>query len=51
MKVSVPVSNDFCPQTLFLYGTYKEVSGVNPAMDFSHAGTAYLPVFGLINKF
>lgn len=23
-KVSVPVSNDFCPQTLFLYGTYKE---------------------------
>lgn len=24
MKISVPVSNDFCPQTLFLYGTYKE---------------------------
>jgi len=24
MKVSVPVSNDFCPQSLFLYGTYKE---------------------------
>ncbi len=23
-KVSVPVSNNFCPQTLFLYGTYKE---------------------------
>jgi flavin reductase (DIM6/NTAB) family NADH-FMN oxidoreductase RutF len=23
-KVSVPISNDFCPQTLFLYGTYKE---------------------------
>lgn len=23
-KISVPVSNDFCPQTLFLYGTYKE---------------------------
>ncbi len=23
-KVSVPVSNKFCPQTLFLYGTYKE---------------------------
>ena len=22
-KVSVPISNDFCPQTLFLYGTYK----------------------------
>jgi flavin reductase (DIM6/NTAB) family NADH-FMN oxidoreductase RutF len=21
-KVSVPVSNDYCPQTLFLYGTY-----------------------------
>lgn len=23
-KVSLPVSNNFCPQTLFLYGTYKE---------------------------
>lgn len=23
-KVSVPVSNNFCPQALFLYGTYKE---------------------------
>ncbi len=23
-KVSVPVSNNVCPQTLFLYGTYKE---------------------------
>lgn len=23
-KVSVPISNGFCPQTLFLYGTYKE---------------------------
>ena len=23
-KVSVPRTNDFCPQTLFLYGTYKE---------------------------
>lgn len=23
-KVSVPISNKFCPQTLFLYGTYKE---------------------------
>jgi len=23
-KVSVPISNHFCPQTLFLYGTYKE---------------------------
>ena len=23
-KISMPVSNDFCPQTLFLYGTYKE---------------------------
>lgn len=23
-KISVPISNDFCPQTLFLYGTYKE---------------------------
>lgn len=22
-KISVPVSNDFCPQTLFLYGTYR----------------------------
>ncbi len=24
MKKSIPVSNDFCPQTMFLYGTYKE---------------------------
>jgi flavin reductase (DIM6/NTAB) family NADH-FMN oxidoreductase RutF len=23
-KKSVPISNDFCPQTLFLYGTYKD---------------------------
>ena len=23
-KVSVPIANHFCPQTLFLYGTYKE---------------------------
>ena len=23
-KVSVPVTNDLCPQTLFVYGTYKE---------------------------
>lgn len=23
-KVSVPISNHFCPQTLFLFGTYKE---------------------------
>ncbi len=23
-KVSTPTSNDYCPQTLFLYGTYKE---------------------------
>ena len=23
-KVSVPVGNDFCPQTLFTYGTFKE---------------------------
>lgn len=24
MKKSVPISNHFCPQTLFLYGTYRE---------------------------
>lgn len=24
MKVSIPITNNFCPQTLFLYGTYKE---------------------------
>ncbi len=24
MKKSIPISNNFCPQTLFLYGTYKE---------------------------
>lgn len=23
-KISMPISNDFCPQTMFLYGTYKE---------------------------
>lgn len=23
-KISVPISNDYCPQTLFLYGTYGE---------------------------
>ena len=23
-KVSVPISNNFCPQTMFMYGTYKE---------------------------
>lgn len=23
-KISMPISNDFCPQTLFIYGTYKE---------------------------
>ncbi|MGI5959993.1 MAG: flavin reductase [Massiliimalia sp.] len=23
-KVSLPISNDFCPQCLYLYGTYKE---------------------------
>lgn len=23
-KISTPVTNDFCPQTLFLYGTYRE---------------------------
>ena len=23
-KISVPISNDYCPQTLFLYGTFKE---------------------------
>lgn len=25
-KVSAPITNDFCPQTLFLYGTYNEDS-------------------------
>ncbi len=28
-KISVPVSNSFCPQTLFLYGTYKEDGAPN----------------------
>lgn len=28
-KVSVAASNDFCPQTLFLYGTYKEDGAPN----------------------
>jgi hypothetical protein len=24
MKKSLPINNNFCPQTLFIYGTYKE---------------------------
>ena len=28
-KVSVPVTNDYCPQTLFLYGTYREDGSPN----------------------
>ncbi|MFH1879298.1 MAG: flavin reductase [Bacillota bacterium] len=28
-KVSVPISNDFCPQTMFLYGTYREDGAPN----------------------
>jgi flavin reductase (DIM6/NTAB) family NADH-FMN oxidoreductase RutF len=28
-KISVPVSNHFCPQTLFLFGTYKEDGTAN----------------------
>jgi flavin reductase (DIM6/NTAB) family NADH-FMN oxidoreductase RutF len=28
-KVSVPATNDFCPQTMFLYGTYKEDGAPN----------------------
>jgi len=29
MKKSIPISNNFCPQTLFLYGTYKEDGAPN----------------------
>lgn len=29
MKKSVPISNDYCPQTLFIYGTYKEDKSPN----------------------
>ena len=29
MKKSVPISNNFCPQTLFLYGTYKDDGNPN----------------------
>jgi len=29
MKKSIPATNDFCPQTLFLYGTYKEDGSPN----------------------
>jgi len=29
MKKSISASNDFCPQTLFLYGTYKEDKSPN----------------------
>ena len=29
MKISTAISNDFCPQTLFLYGTYKEDKSPN----------------------
>ena len=28
-KVSISITNDFCPQTLFLYGTYKEDGAPN----------------------
>ncbi|MBH1939474.1 flavin reductase [Mobilitalea sibirica] len=28
-KISVPITNNFCPQTLFLYGTYKEDGTAN----------------------
>ena len=28
-KLSVPISNDFCPQTLFLYGTYTSEGKAN----------------------
>jgi len=29
MKKSVPISNNFCPETLFLYGTYREDGAAN----------------------
>ena len=29
MKKSISISNDFCPQTLFLYGTYKDDNSPN----------------------
>ncbi|MDD4297090.1 MAG: flavin reductase family protein [Ruminiclostridium sp.] len=29
IKVSIPITNGFCPQTLFLYGTYKEDGSPN----------------------
>jgi flavin reductase (DIM6/NTAB) family NADH-FMN oxidoreductase RutF len=29
MKKSISITNDFCPQTLFLYGTYKEDNTAN----------------------
>lgn len=28
-KISVPITNNFCPQTLFIYGTYKEDGAPN----------------------
>lgn len=32
MKKSIPITNDFCPQTMFLYGTYKEDGTPNFAL-------------------
>lgn len=50
MKISVPVSNDFCPQTLFLYGTYKEDGTPNFGLFcwFSYCWDAELGVMACI---
>ncbi len=50
MKKSVSISNDFCPQTLFLYGTYKEDGTANFGLFcwFSYSWDSQLGVMACI---
>ncbi len=49
-KISAPISNDYCPQTLFLYGTYKEDGEPNFGLFcwFSYCWTEGLGVMACI---
>lgn len=49
-KIPVSISNDFCPQTLFLYGTYKEDGTPNFGLFcwFSHCWDAGLGAMACI---
>lgn len=49
-KISVPVSNDYCPQSLFLYGTFKEDGSPNFGLFcwFSYCWTDDLSVMACI---